>query len=59
MKKEWLVINIAAVGSPARAERGIFGQFLKFFPPNNAAFVVEKYLTLCSGNTLLSPKKPT
>ena len=40
MKREWLVTNVTAVGSPDRAERDILRMFLDVFGPVQAAIVV-------------------
>ena len=41
MKNEWVVTNVTAVGSPARAERAILGVILaERFLPIKADFVV-------------------
>ena len=40
MKTKWLVANVTAVESPARAKRDILGMILDGFPPIQADFVV-------------------
>ena len=40
MKREWLVIDVTAVGSPTRAEGDIFGLTFGVFWPVQATFVV-------------------
>ena len=44
MKKEWLITNVTAVGSPDRAEYDIFGVILGNFRPIQAAFEVGEPL---------------
>ena len=42
MKREWLVTNVTAVGSPDRVEHTVFGAILGVFQPIQATCVVEE-----------------
>ena len=46
MKREWLVTDVSAVGSPDRAERPILGVIVagRFFLPVQAIFVGRQQL---------------
>ena len=57
MKIEWLVTNVTAVGSPARAERDFFGTILDFFASSGG--YCGRGGTLGSGNPLFSPNNFT
>ena len=44
MKIEWLVTDVKAAGSPARAERAILGMILDVFVTIQAIFVIGEPL---------------